>query len=292
MSGETTSSFVPKMFLWLGLIAGAALTVFAGFEWRFYFASLAQQPLHPHFETLRSSGRIGLSFGLIGTGMMLMNLTYLVRKSQIHVAWLGPLRHWMAFHVFTGLLGGGLVLLHSAFHTRSAVGGLSFWCTAVVVATGLVGRYIYAHVPRSLEGRELEMEELRARLDAHLSGLAQLGLPGTLFQPAAEGPASGERGLAAAFRGVIAGDRAGRREFHLLKRTVLASRDLQIRAGEILPLAKQYYRERGWLARYHELRALMSSWRFLHRWFAITLLVAMVFHIFLAVRLGDLWIFR
>lgn len=292
MTTETQSSFIPRLFLWTGCAAGAALLAFALLEWRFYFSGFAQQPMHPHFDTLRSSGRAGLSFGVIGTGFMLLNLSYLVRKSYGHVAWLGPLRHWMAFHVFTGLLGAGMVLLHSAFHTRSAVGGLAFWAMAVVVATGLVGRYIYARVPRSLEGKELELDELRARLNNHQTELARLGLPSTLFQMPKAEPSAADRGLMAAFAGAVSGDREGRREFRLLRDTVLASNNLSVQADEILPLARRYYRERGWFSRYHELRSLMGSWRFLHRWFAITLIVAMAFHILLAVRLGELWILR
>ena len=36
----------------------------------------------------------------------------------------------------------------------------------------------------------------------------------------------------------------------------------------------------------------MGSWRFLHRWFAILMLIAAGFHIWVAVRLGHLWIFE
>lgn len=36
--------------------------------------------------------------------------------------------------------------------------------------------------------------------------------------------------------------------------------------------------------------SLLQTWRFLHRWLAILLLMAVVLHIFVAVRFGDLWI--
>ncbi len=58
----------------------------------------------------------------------------------------------------------------------------------------------------------------------------------------------------------------------------------------ILGLLKQFCRERSWLLRYHELRGLLGSWRFFHRWLAIVMLAVAAFHIGLAIRYGDLWI--
>jgi len=37
-------------------------------------------------------------------------------------------------------------------------------------------------------------------------------------------------------------------------------------------------------------KRLLQTWRFLHRWLAILLLVALLLHIIVAVRFGDLWI--
>jgi hypothetical protein len=37
-------------------------------------------------------------------------------------------------------------------------------------------------------------------------------------------------------------------------------------------------------------KRLLQTWRFLHRWLAILLLVAVLLHIVVAVRFGDLWI--
>ena len=63
-------------------------------------------------------------------------------------------------------------------------------------------------------------------------------------------------------------------------------------APQILPLARRFCRDRQWLARYAELRSLMGAWRFLHRWLAILMFILAIFHITLAVRFGDLWLFR
>jgi hypothetical protein len=38
-------------------------------------------------------------------------------------------------------------------------------------------------------------------------------------------------------------------------------------------------------------KRLIQTWRFLHRWLAILLLMVVVLHIYVSVRYGDLWIF-
>ena len=57
-----------------------------------------------------------------------------------------------------------------------------------------------------------------------------------------------------------------------------------------LPGRRTRSSERDSIARFTELRTLMGSWRFLHRWLAIVMLMLAAVHIALAVLFGDLWI--
>ena len=162
-----------------------------------------------------------------------------------------------------------------------------------MVASGILGRYIYAHTPRSQEGRELELGELRQRLGQHQQTLEARGLPHGFFQTAAapESPQA-ERGILAALAGLAVGDIQLRREYRDLRGRIAGSPALRPLAAELLPLAKRYCRERHWAARYGELRSLMGSWRFMHRWFAVLMLIAAGFHVWIALRLGSLWALR
>jgi hypothetical protein len=81
-------------------------------------------------------------------------------------------------------------------------------------------------------------------------------------------------------------------ELNQLRTKVTQAPNLKMRAREILILAKTYYTERQWLIRYYELRSLMGRWRFLHRWFAIVVLVMAVFHIIVSVQMGNLWFLK
>jgi hypothetical protein len=69
---------------------------------------------------------------------------------------------WLQAHVFTGLVGAYLVVLHSAWKFNGLAGVLTL-LTLVVVFSGLIGRYLYTAVPRTLEGVETAFSELAER---------------------------------------------------------------------------------------------------------------------------------
>ena len=96
------------------------------------------------------------------------------------------------------------------------------------------------------------------------------------------------RGVAASLAAMIEGDREAAREYSELSRAVMASPELAASAGEILPLAKRFVKEKQWLSRYEELRDLMGMWRFFHRWFAIVMLAVALCHVLVATGLGGL----
>lgn len=285
-------SWVPTFFFWLGVAVCAAIIITLWPDRAYYFLPMAERPMHPHHAYLRSSGPWGLSFGMIGTLLMFLNLSYLLRKRFLNIQWLGALRSWMAFHVFTGLLGGALVLFHSAMHPHSALGILGFVSLVIVVITGLVGRYIYAHTPRSLEGRELELDEIRHRLNDYRAQFERLGVGATFFDAIPTAADRSEKSLLSSLWGLTAGDRDMRRELSQLRSKVTQSPNLKMKSREILTLAKIYHTERQWLIRYYELRSLMGRWRFLHRWFAIVVLVMAVFHVVVSIQMGNLWFLK
>jgi dihydropyrimidine dehydrogenase (NAD+) subunit PreT len=282
----------PAFFLWLGIIICAAALIRLWPERGYYFLPQAQRALHPHHELLRSSGKYGLTFGAVGTLLLFINLTYLIRKQLIGWAWLGSLRSWMAFHVFTGLVAGAMVLLHSTLLLRSALGTLAFCSMIIVLITGLVGRYIYAHTPRSLKGKELEIEEIRWLLSVQRTKLESMGMPPDFFDTTMKTSSvhGSDKSILSTLFSLAAGDRELRREQQKIRQMIQSRPSLRAMAKDILPLTNRYCQERQWLARYQELRSLMGGWRFFHRWIAILLLCVVSFHIFISFQMGNLWL--
>lgn len=280
-----------RPWLWLLVICLGCAGGFYAASYDYYGASTIDKALHPRHARLRSSGSTGLLFGIAALGLMLANLGYLVRRRVVGWRWLGSLRAWMDFHVASGIVAGALVSLHAAFEVRSALGGIAAGALGVVILAGIVGRYVYARVPRSLGGRELKIEEVRRQFERHREALRLDGIePDTdaLVHP----PATATR-LATVFA-VLFGDRELSRRRDAAIRLINASDpapDRRARIRRLRALTRSLYREAGWIRRYRQLRSLMASWRFFHRWLALVMLGTVGFHVGIAIRYGNLWIF-
>ena len=136
--------------LWLAGLAVALITgLYAG------ATSLAGVPA--------ASGFLGHSLGVLGFLLMLATETlYSLRKRAIRRPW-GRMRDWLRFHIFTGIVGPYLVLLHSAWEFRG-LAGVVMLLTVIVVLSGFTGRYIYTAVPRTADGIVLEAEAIQAEI--------------------------------------------------------------------------------------------------------------------------------
>ncbi len=110
-----------------------------------------------------ASGLFGHGLGIVGFLLMLLTETlYSLRKRARHARW-GRMSLWLQLHIFTGLVGPYMVLLHSAWKFNG-VAAMAMLLTLIVVASGFIGRYIYTAVPRTADGIEMEAEKLRRQI--------------------------------------------------------------------------------------------------------------------------------
>lgn len=88
--------------------------------------------------------------GWLGAGSMLVMQLYSVRRRLRALRHLGSLRGWLDAHVFLGLQGFVLTAYHSAgVSPRPTLAAINFALVAIVVATGVVGRYLYSLLARA-----------------------------------------------------------------------------------------------------------------------------------------------
>lgn len=100
-----------------------------------------------------ASGFFGHMIGVVGFLLMLMTETlYSLRKRTRKGTW-GTMRSWLQFHIFTGLVGPYMVLLHTSWKFNGLAGVTTLF-TVMIVISGFIGRYIYTRIPRTLEGIE------------------------------------------------------------------------------------------------------------------------------------------
>jgi len=153
----------------LGLLVSLAI-----YGASYYFLPIEERPYSDKHALLRPSGAIGLKLGVFGTILFFIIFLYALRKV---IPWLGrwgSTRHWMDFHVVAGVSAPIIIAFHAAFKFRG-IAGVAFWIMLVVALSGIIGRYLYSQIPRSMSAAELSLHDLRQQeqeLTDALSGQA------------------------------------------------------------------------------------------------------------------------
>jgi len=242
---------------------------------------------------LNPAGLIGHGYGIVGTAMIATNLLYLVRRrfTSIIPPWVGSVKAWLNAHVFTGLVGSLLIVFHSAFQLRTPIATVTSASLGIVVVTGLVGLYLHELLPRSgltpLKNRLAELQPLLPGVAASVGAFVERApvtrLPHDasftrmLFTiPRWVADARSRR------RGVLGAAREDKL-FRVVQRTEPALARAFV--GELADLAAAEIDT-------HAGSALMRSWRSLHRFLAILMIVSVSLHIGVAWYYGFRWIFQ
>jgi uncharacterized membrane protein YsdA (DUF1294 family) len=124
---------------------------------------------------------MGSMLGVAGAVLLILVLVYPAVK---YVKWINvrvtrrvPLRRLLTFHVYAGILGALLGILHSGHKYDSPLGISLVTTTIVVVLSGFVGRYYLAYLTVGLRQQEGTLAQLRNaynKLAADLAGRASL----------------------------------------------------------------------------------------------------------------------
>jgi hypothetical protein len=97
----------------------------------------------------------GHGLGIFGFILMLMTETLYSIRKRVRTVRYGRMSGWLQFHIFTGLVGPYMVLLHTSWKFNG-LAGVTTLLTVVIVISGFVGRYIYTRIPRTAEGNVIE----------------------------------------------------------------------------------------------------------------------------------------
>jgi hypothetical protein len=97
----------------------------------------------------------GHGLGILGFMFMLMTETLYSIRKRVRSVRFGRMSGWLRFHIFTGLVGPYMVLLHTSWKFNG-LAGVTTLLTVVIVISGFVGRYIYTRIPRTAEGNVIE----------------------------------------------------------------------------------------------------------------------------------------
>jgi len=262
--------------------------------WPYYSTPLIERPHHEDFWRLKPGGSLGHAFGIVGSSLMVVMLVYSVRKRARFLRRAGRLRSWLDFHIFCGIIGPLLVILHSSFKVQGLV-ALSFWSMIAVALSGVLGRYLYLQIPRTRAGDELtlaQVEEQRRELTRHLR--EDLRVPEEALQEldriARSGAAAPGPLLVLLFRLPVSSIalRWRLRIFRQRLRGMLRDAPRPL-LKEVTRAVRQKADLERRLVLWSRLQQLFHYWHVFHKPFAIVMYLFMVVHIAVALLTGYGW---
>ena len=254
----------------------------------FYLTPLRERAHHEGYWTFKAGGHLGHAFGIVGSTMMVLMLLYSVRKRVPLLRRAGALSRWLDVHIYLGVFGPLLVILHSSFKVQGLV-ALSFWSMIVVATSGVLGRYLYLQIPRTRAGEELALvdierqdreltEELRARFGLTDAQLRELD--GLVAVPA-------RTGLIMGLLRIVLGDLRLRSALRRFARGVRSVPAPVLREFERVVRQKAVVRRR--IVLWDRLHELFHYWHVLHKPFAVVMYIFMIVHVAVAVVTGYGW---
>jgi hypothetical protein len=260
----------------------------------YYLAPLGVRVRSPLHDLLKPSGTIGLALGVAALTLFLFLWLYPLRKKFRALAWTGPVGGWLRVHSIAGLSIPVLAAVHAGWRFDGLI-GLGYLSMLLVAVSGMIGRYLYTHIPRSRNGIELSREEAANERRSLLTEIA-----------AATGrdPQRIERALAVDARSyqgldplrtlwrMAADDVARRRVLRALRveweRPAPGTKPLDRKAlARALALARREITLAQQVRMLEASRGLFGLWHVAHRPFAITALLAVLIHVAVAIVIGG-----
>jgi hypothetical protein len=240
-------------------------------------------------EIPAASDFYGHSMGILGFVLMLVTETvYSLRKRRRSARW-GRMSTWLQFHIFTGLVGPYLVLLHSSWKFNG-LAGIAMLLTLVIVVSGFVGRYIYTAVPRGIDGAEIETGLLEREIHKAKEELSRwlVGRPESiqaLARRMAKSPVGGSSGILVLFSRSLIDFVSRVRWWWVRMKIDPAGRESARQLEMLLQCRSALQRQLGLLVL---ARQSLGLWRVIHIPIGISLFVAAFIHMVAAVYYATL----
>ena len=106
---------------------------------------------------------VGHSIGIVGATLMLVPLAYVFIKRvpgiKRVVTQRVPMRTLLAWHIYAGVLGPVLVLIHTGHHFHSPLGIALTAMTIIVALSGYIGRYLMKSIGEDLRTKKALLSE-------------------------------------------------------------------------------------------------------------------------------------
>ena len=269
------------------VLAVSAYLAYTGYA--YYAISLEERFYHPQHDWFKPSGAFGHGLGIVGTLMILFGVSiYIARKRYNFLLKLIRLKYLLEFHIFLCTLGPILILFHTAFKFGGIV-SVAFWSMVAVVTSGVIGRFVYIQIPRTIEGRELTLNEVKGM---------KTGLSNTL-----KNSAGMDQNIKTLIMAFTAGyDSSGNTSFisqyfenkktiGIIRKTMTQKKVHRKQRASVIKLLQEEISLAYKIRRLQTMQKLFKYWHVAHLPFALIMLIVLIIHVVVTLSFGYKWIF-
>jgi sulfur relay (sulfurtransferase) DsrC/TusE family protein len=259
----------------------------------YYRTSIEERFYHQDNSLLKPSGILGHGFGIVGSLMIIIGVSiYMARKRYRFLSRLGILKHWLEFHIFLCTLGPILILFHTAYKFGGLV-AISFWSMVAVFLSGIAGRFIYLQIPRTIEGQELSLNDIKA-LKTDIAGVLK-----SSYDLDEEGyniitdsiKKKVELYHSNALIRFLRKYSDDRKTIRLVKMVLKKNKMPNTEMKQIIELVDDDIKLNRKIERLSTMQNLFKYWHVVHFPFALVMLIIMVIHVGVTIAFGYRWIF-
>lgn len=272
------------VYIGIMVIIIIGLTVYLSYAGYGYYSTPFEERFYlENHDWFKPSGIFGHGLGIVGTLLILFGVViYILRKRYNFLSGFIRLKYLLEFHIFLCTIGPIMILFHTAFKFGGIV-SIAFWSMVAVVLSGVVGRFIYIQIPRTIEGRELSLKEVKDMKSQQSYALKN------------------DRGLDDEIIELISSFTEGENlnKNYLQRRKGLKSiKNALVRKNvdgkersSILKMVKEEVNLAGRIERLEMMQKLFKYWHVAHLPFALIMLIIVVLHVGVTLAFGYKWIF-
>lgn len=258
--------------------------------YNYYQLPLEERFYHPRHDWFKPSGVYGHGLGIAGTFLMMFGVAiYIARKRYNFMSRFLKLKYLLEFHIFLCVLGPLFIVFHTAFKFGGIV-SIAFWCMVAVVASGVIGRFIYIQIPRNIQGRAYSVNELKLkRMELSRKIKEAPGMDEASYEYISKKSAELIEANHSAFNPL-----AALRKFNVLGniRGKLQKRGIsKTQAGSIIGSIKEEITLTQRISRLKQMQAIFKYWHVAHLPFALIMLIIVIVHVIVTLAFGYKWIF-
>jgi hypothetical protein len=256
------------------------IALYLGYDgFTYYNTPLEERFYHPRHNWFKPSGLYGQGLGVIGTFLILFGVSIYILHKRYNI--LGKrirLKYLLEFHIFLCTLGPIMVLFHTAFKFGGIV-SIAFWSMVAVVASGVIGRFIYLQIPRTIEGRALSLNEVQDM---------KTNITEILDKKYAFDPATIQLFLSFT---EAKNDSTSKPSISTLQKALKSNSVAKDESHKIIRMVKNERSLSRKISRLETMKKYFKYWHVAHMPFALIMLVIVVIHVAIAFTFGYKWIF-